>query len=273
MAGLDPLIVNLAFKNKSGERLDCFNLAMPGMFAATAAKVATVINRRYHPQLFIYATDATGYYHNTLDGISDSPWLQYWLGEWTVRGWVLEHSYLYRHYVAYKTQQLAYYRLVASQIRTTIRADGFETNSAPISQPGLDFDQPPDPQAESVWFDVFAHPETVAGELQGLAEFAKVKEAGPTVLFIQMPLHPTAQSYFASDDTAQPRLSTQIAQIASAGSIPFWKSESQPAVPPNAWYDRVHLNRIGADLISAWLGQRLAEAVRAGELADPTFSK
>jgi hypothetical protein len=58
-----------------------------------------------------------------------------------------------------------------------------------------------------------------------------------------------------------------VALVAASKHVSFWHPDEQLVLPPESWWDYFHLNLQGVHTLSQWLGNKLAEADRQGELA------
>ena len=89
------------------------------------------------------------------------------------------------------------------------------------------------------------------------------------IVVVEVPVHPSFSLLFPGGETEQQQVRQQLAdQITSRGLL-YWPLETQPAIPADGWWDRNHVNLVGIEIYSTWLGQRLAQAVQQGELQDP----
>jgi len=49
----------------------------------------------------------------------------------------------------------------------------------------------------------------------------------------------------------------------------MWFTQDLNLIPINDWYESEHMNKAGAEVFSAWLGNQLGTAVKNGNLVIP----
>jgi hypothetical protein len=48
------------------------------------------------------------------------------------------------------------------------------------------------------------------------------------------------------------------------------QTSSKQQIPEAGWWDAAHMNAIGAEIFSKWLGEQVGKAVRKGTIALPS---
>jgi hypothetical protein len=120
--------------------------------------------------------------------------------------------------------------------------------------------------AEAWWFHHFDTYALSNAALESLTTLIDLKSAGIQVAIVDMPIHPSFLLYFdRGTQYQQLYLDTVSARTKDAG-VPFWQVPPSMHLPDDQWLDRMHLDPRGAVTFSAWLGERTAQAIAAGEL-------
>ncbi len=83
--GVDPLVVNQSFKDKTGQEIHCFNFGVSALPASSAGQIAPMLVKKFYPKVLIYGTIARDYAFpsDAEDAyvVSDTTWLRYPNGE------------------------------------------------------------------------------------------------------------------------------------------------------------------------------------------------
>ncbi|MBZ0304477.1 MAG: hypothetical protein K8I82_00280, partial [Anaerolineae bacterium] len=96
----NPQVFEQAYQQATGQSIRCFTFGIPGLTASSAGPLAEILVKRYHPQFLIYGLEGvelSGSVSNPgEERFARSDWVRYARGELNVRGWLLDHSSLYR---------------------------------------------------------------------------------------------------------------------------------------------------------------------------------
>ena len=106
-------------------------------------------------------------------------------------------------------------------------------------------------------------------QLAGLVELAGLRRRGVEVALVELPTLAGALPPEAGTRDLRQIFVERVSPVAAAEGMPFFQIDDGAAIPDDGWADLGHLNRRGAAAYSGWLGTRLAQAVRAGELSNP----
>lgn len=245
----NPRVFEQAYQQATGQSIRCFTFGIPGLTASSAGPLAEILVKRYHPQFLIYGLEGvelSGSVSNPgEDRFAHSDWVRYARGEWNVRGWLLDHSSLYR--TLDTLPEILTPSTVIDRIDTHARAvQGYE--------PLVEFANP----QQSPLFA--AEPLTVAdyaldeADFEGFKKIVHLKDT--RVLILNVPS-------YASQQHQQPYTVIQTAaDYARQQGIPFWITPS--FFPTADWVDTYHLYVTGAEQYSRWTAAQFGEAVRRG---------
>lgn len=268
--GVDPLVVNRSFQEKTGQEIHCFNFGVSALPASSAGQIARMLVERYHPKVLVYGTFARDYAipANVEDAsaVSDTPWLKYQNGEFSLTGWLYAHSSIYQ----YKGHMRDF-------LLNNYLEDVFVQKDAPAYYAyGLDpkynvrVDVRKSPDYKEIgsrdpvkWLSQYSiQPENLAG----LQQVIQQSERNVDVIVIELPFYETAYEFFLNGKQDYDAYAQQVDLITTASRIPFLRLDEQPQLLPEEWWDYFHLNLRGAQSYSEWLGNKLADMYLQGEL-------
>jgi hypothetical protein len=261
--GIDPDIVSQTFYEQTGVRPRIFNFGVEGMTVAPNSVIASLLVERYHPALLIYVTEMRDYIAgNGLDYetpfLSD-PWLRYQRGDFTLFGWLVDHSAALQHYLPYRNWMRANFsETMPIYLRrySNTTASGYEPELAY----GHDLDANPDPKDpnEALYFEEYGNYQIASSRLADLRTILELNQNGETpVLVVEMPVHSSFYIYVGGEGVHQKFQQTIASFVKSNGGF-FIPAETCNDIPLEGRSNRWHLNYIGAPYFSSCLGDQLA---------------
>jgi hypothetical protein len=267
---IDPLIMMNAYNAATGRSLRCFNFGIGGAVIEHFAVISKLVVERYHPKLIIYGVTARDFAFAPQTGaarlaqpdfILDVPWVRYKFGDFSVEGWLVDHCLACQYYL--RLRQYAnpdYARIVQAEgLDATPYGNFIYDGHVPFFVNG---DLTPERKAAlPIIFD-FA-PET---RLQAVQELMDLRQAGVEVVLLELPYHPVYYYVFEGGAADYEKFLATVEPFVTAQDVPFWPKEEAPSLTAEGYTDGVHMNRDGAAIFSAWLGQRLAEAETESEI-------
>jgi hypothetical protein len=264
--GFDPQIFSQNFYQASGWGILCFNFGVDALTPVSAAALANILVDTYHPQLLIFGTDARDFAisreSEETKVITDTVWVQYRLGNFSVEGWVVEHSYLYR----YRRAIANLIRLDLGQIDDINRYPyGFE----PVDLVA-DIITPPDPDDDAYhiqyYYSVLNQYHIQGENREALAQILSLKEKGPTVVVVEMPVPDTYLSFFANPETDYLTFMKVLSDVTNDRDVFLLETTREDLIPDDGWADYSHVNSKGAKIFSGWVGQQLGHAYVNGQI-------
>ena len=101
MAAIDPETLANEYRQRTGRSLECFNLGIPGLNLRSARLIGGLVSKLYRPSLLIVGLPVgRGLSLQTV--LQSNPWLRYHFGNRNLKGWLIEHSQAYRHYLRFR---------------------------------------------------------------------------------------------------------------------------------------------------------------------------
>lgn len=268
--GVVPEEVSRAFLDNGGDTpLRVFNFGVEGLTIQPNATVAQLLIETYQPKAIIFGTELRDYAANNGVEVAEQfltgPWVQYRRGVFSPRGWLAEHSYAARYYLAYRNWMTCDFpedHAEAIHRQQIMQADGYDIENR-IS---VTHNRPPDPAnpEDAEVFEVFAGFEIDPGRLGDLQSLiAAGQQNGVIVIFVEMPVAPTFFDYFERGELEHDNFLRVIpTQVAESGGY-FIPAPPEDIFPLNGRSDRVHLNKFGAPFLSRYLGEQLAALAAA----------
>jgi hypothetical protein len=259
---VDPLIVNQAYKQQTGQEIHCFNFGVSALPASSAALVAHMLVGKYQPRVLIYGTSARDYAvpveAEDAHVISDTPWLNYQNGALNMIGWLYDHSNLFRYLGhLHDIVLLRFPEVIANNNGYLPHDYGFD----PKREIRVDVIESPDfdETGNTDLIKWFYHYEVREENLEGLRQIIGLREYGTEVIIIEMPFHESGYGFFLNGAQDYEKFVQQVDQITTLTGTPLWRIADQPAIPSQGWWDYTHLNIEGAEIFSQWLGEKLSE--------------
>ncbi len=260
--GINPEVFAQAYQTETGQAIVCFNFSLEGIRAYTVGGLARLLANDLKPKLIIFGTSARDYADRTLnpspahpDNVVDSDWVQYRLGKWSVKGWLIDHSLGYRYLLRFE--------------QGSVFNDGNSSDSAGMGGYGynemIGVDPTFDPKAE-VGIN-FPNYTMAPDDLQGLSELLDLQAQGIQIVTVEMPVQPAYYQSFANGQTDYQKFTTEVTRRTQAHYIPFWRVAEQPDIPANGWWNNLHMNNVGAIVFSEWLGKRTGQFAKQVPLA------
>ena len=263
--GFDPAAFETAYREITGRDIHCFNFGIDASSVASTAALTKIIVEDYQPRLLIIGTDPRDYAVSKEDPdpavILNTPWVAYRQGDFSLDGWLLENSYLYRY-----RQHLA--RLARFQFegtissRTKLRYEILPNGFTPLNKVSTyinNHHNPGDDSFEVQYYTrIYSSYQMLDENLSALEGIMEFDGSGSDVILVEMPVADGLYYFFGNREADYDRFLTQVGGLAELHDIPLWQTEPLDFIPDNGWADYSHLNTMGTEIFSTWLGQQVA---------------
>jgi hypothetical protein len=263
--GIDPQVVADTFQEASGIPARVFNFGVEGMFVEPNAFTAQLLIEKYHPAVLVVVTEAREYGSGAGTDATQryfaSPWIQYQQGQWSPLGWLFDHSLALQRYLPYRNWVRSDFR---EQMRLydkhlyNVHPNGYD----PDLREQLVFDSPPDPSNpdNQDLYAMFQSYDPAPERLEALRQlFSLGQRTGTVIVVMEMPLHPSNYDYFGEGEADHAQFLAALAASAQEGRAPLLPTLPESKMPADGRADRAHLNWRGAPVLSAHLGNELAQ--------------
>jgi len=264
-SGIQPEEVNRAFVEASGEpELRIFNFGVEGLTIQPNSVVAQMLVDSFHPKVIIFGTEIRDYAANngveTAETFLSDPWVRYRMGEFTLRGWLAEHSAATRYFLAYRNWMSWDFAENHSQVIERTRKltpDGYDVENRVADRAQLDVDPANPEDAEAL--EIFAGFQIDAGRLDNLNTLLGLQQEDVRVLVVEMPVTPQFYQLFERGMDAHDEFVHVVSAQVEAGGSLFYPALPEEQLPEDGRSDRVHLSKYGAAVFSRYVGEWLAE--------------
>jgi|RhiMetdeSRZDD1v2_1073273.scaffolds.fasta_scaffold62201_3 hypothetical protein len=271
--GFDPDAFETGYGEMTGRDIQCFNFGIDASSAASTAALARIVVEDYRPRLLIIGTDARDYAVPSEDPdaavVLNTPWIAYRQGDFSLEGWLLDNSYLYRY-----RQHLG--RLARSQFEgtlwshTKLNYEILPNGFSPLTKVSTYINDPPNPGDDSFevtyYTRIYSSYQMLHANLEGLERITDHNGSGIQVILVEMPVADGLYYFFGNRELDYNQFLTRIGELASLHHVPFWQTEPLDFIPDNGWADYSHLNKPGAEIFSTWLGQQVGRAEHQGSI-------
>jgi hypothetical protein len=266
--GFDPQVFSQNFQSESGIELTCFNFGVDALTPVSAAALAEILTKTYQPKLLIFGTDARDFAiardSEETSVIANMAWVQYRLGHFSLEGWLIDHSYLYR----YRRTLVDLLHLKMQNTNYMRYSNGFEPLDTTIA-----IRNPPDPDEDSFHIQYYyriLHKYNVEWEnREALMKLLEQKVHGTAIVVVEMPVPDTYFYFFDHPVNDYKAFMDTITTITSYSQVLLIETTRHKIIPDDGWADYSHTNRKGASLFSEWLGQELGKAYFEGKISAP----
>lgn len=261
--GFNPVTFEDAFFAETGQKIRCFNLGIGTLPVIAASALAELVIEKYQPWLLMYGTSARAYAigpnaeDNTV--ILDTPWLQHQLGRRTPWTWLMSNSYALR-----------YMRELSGLIRfdetawTHLRNDeditrGFFPRTEVVNEDHL--------RAAAMDAAQWLQPyEVLQVNLDSLTNIANQDRGTSQIIVVEMPVREDYFNDFTNGEADYARFVNLVSDTLAAKETLFLRA-TMGQIPDEGWWDKTHMNLIGADIYSQWLAEKIAGLIADGKLA------
>ena len=272
--GFNPASFQNSYHAVTGRNIHCFNFGIDASSATSTAALAQILIEDYQPRLLIFGTDPRDYALPSEDRdpavILETSWVQYRLGDFSLEGWLIEHSHFYRYRLHLsRLARLNFEGTLRSSTKTTfeILPNGF----TPFSKVSTYINEPPEPGDDSfevTYYSKVYSPYQIYDEnLVALERIMGYKET--QVIVVEMPVSDGLYYFFGNGDKDYDRYISNVSELANRRHVPFWRTEPLDFIPDIGWMDYSHLNTTGAEILSTWLGQQVGNAENQGSIVSP----
>jgi hypothetical protein len=271
--GFDPSAFETGYKEITGRDIHCFNFGIDASSAGSTAALSRIVLEDYRPRLLIIGTDARDYAVPSEDPepavILNTPWVAYRQGEFSLEGWLLDHSYLYRY--RKHLGRLARFQFESTLwSKTKLNYEILPNGFTPLSTISTYINDPPNPEDESFevtyYTRIYSSYQMLDENLEGLGSIMQYNQSGIPVIVVEMPISDGLYYFFGNREADYNQFLTRVGELAILHRVPFWQTESLDFIPDNGWVDYSHLNKAGAEVFSIWLGQQVGRAEQQGSI-------
>jgi hypothetical protein len=276
--GFDPAAFQKGYHEIAGRDIRCFNYGIDASSATSTAALVQILMEDYRPRLLILGTDPRDYaILSTEEGpasILGTPWVKYRLGDFSLDGWLLEHSYLIRY-----RQHIG--RLIRLQFMNTLWSElhlSFPillNGHTPLTKVSTYINKHPDPQDSSFevtyYRRIYSSYRMLDENLSAVESIMDYNGPRTQVIVVEMPESDGLYYFFGNGEMDYNRFVDGVSELASIKSVPFWRTEPLDSIPDDGWADYSHLNVTGAEIFSTWLGNQvgLLDVQRPADISNP----
>lgn len=272
-AAVNPELFSQVFEKHTGQKLICFNFGLAGFIPPAAALMAKILVKKYHPPLLVWgfspASFGDEFKRKPASIINHTPWCRYWLGDFTLDGWLAEISYAYRYFLRFRIwlerpdyaevllgreERLSEYGyLKAERVKTFIR---FKR----------------DIEKENRFRDMLSKFDVAIEATAALEQVLRLHSQTKIVL-VDIPVHPQVLTLHDRGADIHRKTASYIKKRAGQKKVSFFFNNRPGFIPEKGFKDLNHMNTIGAKIFSRWLGRQVANAVRKELITIPDYTR
>jgi len=257
--GIDPNALSEGFEQIRGHPLTCFNFGIEGLTAGEADNIAHLLIMKFHPNVLVYGTSARDFSEKAgepLMGTLMSPWVAYESGSPNIQGFLIDKLVSLRYALVYRNWMSPDYENFLANVQ--IEKDDYSMGYHPSSKIADNLNQHPDQESEKAFFRVMSDYKPDQQDIAGLEGLVKQGNSEVQIVIAEIPVHETYMEFFDHGENDYQLFLNRVEKIADLYQVPFFQVMPLNIFPDNAWSNRNHLNSIGAEIYSFWLGESLA---------------
>ena len=263
--GVYPDVFEDGIAERLGVDLECFNLGIEALPAGAAGVLAEFVAEQYQPWLLLYGTSARDfaptYASEEMQVVLETPWIQYRNGQKNLKSWLYTRSFVFR-YVNAISQFLRFEEPFDEIGVSPEDRSGFLPKTRPAQE--IHF------QAAAAIAAEWLQPYTIQPEnIEGLREILTLNSPALQIVIVEMPVQVSYFDYFQNGRADYDRFLRQIQSEVQSEAIVFIETSDRAIVPEEGWWDRSHMNMVGAQVFSDWLAQAVVEKSLNGQLMVP----
>jgi len=273
---VDPIAFARAYEAAGGEHVTCYNFGVTGSQIWTTSILNKILIQKYHPRLVVIGTSFLDYTEGREfqidERFKENDWLEFQTSKFTLGGWLTEHSYAWRA-LTLLSYAAPYGMRYSEVLREARKWDGEIAESGfAISQKSIDPSVPVETGFVKNLQQEFGNFGVSERNLSALEEtIAFSQQAGAQALLAEMTYHPALLEL--KDQKGNPRVdkepilsfigkvNARLNDIAARHEIVFLEFDPNVSLPETGWFDLYHLNRVGAEVFSQWLGGQAAQVL------------
>lgn len=269
MSDFNPVMFEKAYHDQTGNDINCFNFGIGASTVVSSAALAQILVNDYRPRLLIFGIDALNFTVPSDEGgaaaLLETPWVRYKLGQLSFEGWLYDHSYLYRYSntISQLIMSQTSYREISAGGPELLSDDYFYPTE---DQGPFDMATPPNPDSkhpyDEHYFAELGNFQLLPANLDALDQIADLQGETTQVLAIEMPVSDTYYYYFEHGELEYLDFIAVIRERLFHKKVQFVETNQLNLFSNDNWFNRNHLNEVGAGIFSRWFGQQLGTATQ-----------
>ena len=253
--GIDPRIISQALTAGSGRTTRCYIFGLAGLNYTGATRLAAILATRYHPRLIIYPLN----YRDSHGFNLKVPWANQQLGEPSFQGWMESESMTYRYLLGLGPEAMPLQPLLPPDY-------SYRYGFIPTNRKSDVSEVPVEGGFYQTWKDFQRRNRDVL--FTRLDSFLSLKSTGVSLVIVSMPVPPSVLRISADEARTYQEFIRRLSDESWQRGVPFVPAPPDSLIPANGWKDYLHMNQVGADAYSPWLGGQLVDLMRQGAISD-----
>jgi hypothetical protein len=269
VVAIDPVVFSSSYKEATGRAIRGFNLGVEGLTLPSAEALIRIMIKLYGPRLIIFgvlpAQFGKQYIRPSEERILTNPWIRYELGEGNWKGWLTEHFYFFRYFLSFRQwmEQPDFYSSLRKR-EAVMSPYGFSNFRNSKSAQGLLPDAERAERFEKNLKDFAISPDRLDDFEKILTHHTEIE-----LIIAEMPTHWSFRTYYGRGETDHWETIQEIKKRAARQEVLFIPGDSPLFRPDGLWRQSNHMNALGAEIYSRWLGEQVGKAVHAGWIRNP----
>lgn len=261
--GVDPEVFAKYISGTKEETLRIFNFGVEGLTIVPMLDLTRLLIDTYHPGTIIYYTELRDFIAGNGDDVAESflsnKWLQYRLGQYSITGWVVDHSRAFQSLLSWRYWARSDFfddYLHNLQRWENTRLNGYEPEVWITNFTG-EFPDPDDPDAVEM-YALYGNFTIDPARLESLKTLLALEQSGTKIWITEFPAYPGFYEYFGGQQVHEDYLFTIREYVSEQGGV-FITPINPDLIPLLGRFDDHHVNFLGANIYSGLQARQLAK--------------
>lgn len=272
LVSLDSEIFSNAYKTHTRKNIVCFNFGTKGFLPPAVAILTRILTEKYQPKLIVWGLSPISFSNKVIQErtkklLMNIPWSRYRLGDFNVEGWLSDISYAYRYYLRFRIwMEQPEYSKALMRLEPKISRYGRRVKRSNK----LTALVPKKKKISKVLEKLtnFKLPKKATDAMEQLMQLDS-QENQVQVIIVEIPVHKRILSLYGRGSKDHYRTISYINKRVKHHGIFFIPTMHLNLIPDEGWSNLNHMNNLGAQIFSSWLGEQIGQAVKKGLIKDP----
>ncbi|MBN1224485.1 MAG: hypothetical protein JXB23_14650 [Candidatus Aminicenantes bacterium] len=265
----DPAVFSTSYEKRTGKRIRSYNFGVAGLMLPSTKALMHILIKVYKPRFIMLGIAPAQFGKEIIRPsearIMSSHWIRYHNGSFNFEGWMTEHFMAYRYFLRFRQwMEQPEFSFLVSQREKFMSPYGFANFKNPHSVQALQTD----PKRAARFKRKLASFEISPVRITDFEKLLDYRDQVDLAV-VEMPDHPIFKTFYGGEEKSYLEVSEAVRRITERRGIVFIPADKPEFHADELWLQSNHMNALGAELFSLWLGDKVGEFVQAGLIKDP----
>ncbi len=269
--GINAELFENEYTSLTGKTVRVFNMGLNGLRLQDKNVVSRYLEQEFSPCLIVYGTTVWDYDVRTESTrYSDNLWMRVQFGDFSAEGWLGDKLISYQYLLLFRNWMKDTY-VDRFQMRQKSEETLTPLGFSPTDKIDPTVNTPPSTENELDRIHAERQADYVFDpqRLEILGQMLALQETGVRVLLLELPTHPTYVSFYPREWDDHAQFIDEMSQFTSDRGVDFWPTLGYVTFSDQFWFNRNHLNTLGAEIFTRWVAEEMAASSLLEGLGDP----